>query len=138
VDQVGQTPCRVGPGVAGRPGFEAAWPEPWLPCIYTRSPSQWRKSVETAPPGQPTTTWCQTDLSKSVEVPFTPINTPPPPPSCLKLTHHTLFVVLYLYRFRFSSSCAGEAMSGVESRVFARGPKVISEIGELLYLYLSL
>jgi hypothetical protein len=27
--------------------------------------------------GRPTTTWCQTDLSKSVEVPSTPINTPP-------------------------------------------------------------
>jgi hypothetical protein len=26
--------------------------------------------------GRPATTWTQTDLSKSVEVPFTPINTP--------------------------------------------------------------
>jgi hypothetical protein len=41
------------------------------------------ESVEAAPPGRPVmwlgrmaTTWCQTDLSKSVEVPFTPINTP--------------------------------------------------------------
>jgi hypothetical protein len=34
------------------------------------------QSMEVAPPGRPDTTWCQTDLSKSVEVPFTPINTP--------------------------------------------------------------
>jgi hypothetical protein len=41
------------------------------------------ESVEAAPPGRldtwlsrPATTWCQTNLSKSVEVPFTPINTP--------------------------------------------------------------
>jgi hypothetical protein len=40
------------------------------------------KSVEATPPGrsttwlgQPSTTWHQTDLSNSVEVPFTPINT---------------------------------------------------------------
>jgi hypothetical protein len=39
--------------------------------------------VEASPPGRPTTwlgcpgtTWNQTDLSKSVDVPFTPINTP--------------------------------------------------------------
>jgi hypothetical protein len=39
--------------------------------------------VEAAPPvqpatwlGQPATTWHKTDLSKSVEVPFTTINTP--------------------------------------------------------------
>jgi hypothetical protein len=41
------------------------------------------ESVETAPPdwlatllGRPTTTWHQTNIFKSVEVPFTPINTP--------------------------------------------------------------
>jgi hypothetical protein len=41
------------------------------------------ESVEAAPPdrsatwlGRPATTWCDTDLSKSMEVPFTPINTP--------------------------------------------------------------
>jgi hypothetical protein len=40
------------------------------------------ESVEVAPPGRLAmwlgrlaTTWCQTDLSKSVEVPFTRINT---------------------------------------------------------------
>jgi hypothetical protein len=32
-----------------------------------------------------------------------------------KSTHHILLVVLYLYRFRFSSSSAGEALSGVKS-----------------------
>jgi hypothetical protein len=68
-----------------RPGFEAVQPEPWWPCVNTRrrSLSQWRKSVEAAPPDRPTmllgrsvTTWRQTDFSKSVEVPFTPINMP--------------------------------------------------------------
>jgi hypothetical protein len=29
-------------------------------------------------------------------------------------THHTILVVLHLYRFRFSSRSAGEALSGVE------------------------
>jgi hypothetical protein len=65
-------------GPVGWPGFEAVRSEPWLPHIYMRrrSPSRRRKSVEATPPGRPTTTWRQTDLSKSVEVPFTPINTP--------------------------------------------------------------
>jgi hypothetical protein len=84
VDKMGQTPSRVGPE-AGRPAFEAVWPKSWLPRIYTtrRSSNWWRKSVEAAPPsrlitwlGRSATTWRQTDLSKSVEVPFTPINTP--------------------------------------------------------------
>jgi hypothetical protein len=100
VDQVSQTLGRVGPG-AGWPRFEAVRPEPGLPCDHMRrrSPSQWRKAVEATPPGRPAmwlgrsaTTWCQTDLSKSVEVPFTPINTP----SRWKSTHHTHFVVLHL------------------------------------------
>jgi hypothetical protein len=41
--------------LASWPGFEAVWPEPWLSCVYTRriSLSQWRKSVEAAPPGRP-------------------------------------------------------------------------------------
>jgi hypothetical protein len=39
--------------LAGRPGFEAVWPEPWLPHVYMRrrSLSQWRKLVEATPPG---------------------------------------------------------------------------------------
>jgi hypothetical protein len=80
----GLDPGRVGTG-AGQPGFEAVWLEPWLQHLYTwrRSLSRWRKSVEAAPPGWPATwlgqsatTLCQTDLSKLVEAPFTPINTP--------------------------------------------------------------
>jgi hypothetical protein len=39
--------------------------------------------------------------------------------------------------FWFSSRSVGEALSGVESQVFARVSKVVSEIGDLLYLYLS-
>jgi hypothetical protein len=71
--------------LAGRPGFEAVWPTPWLPRAYMtrRMPSRWRKLVEAVPPCRPTTwlgrqtfTWRQTDLSKSMEVPFTPLNTP--------------------------------------------------------------
>jgi hypothetical protein len=42
----------------------------------SRRPRRWRKSVEAAPPSQPNTTWCQTDISKSVELPHVPINTP--------------------------------------------------------------
>jgi hypothetical protein len=37
-------------------GGRSTWPATWV--------------------GRPATTWCQTDLSMSVEVPFTPINTP--------------------------------------------------------------
>jgi hypothetical protein len=64
-------------GPAGRPGFEVVRPEPWLPHVYMRrrSPSRWRMSVEATPPRLSATTWCQTNLSKTVEVPFTPINT---------------------------------------------------------------
>jgi hypothetical protein len=67
------------------PGFEAVRPELWLPRVYTRRrrPSWWRKSVEGDPPGRPSmwlghpaSTWLQTDLSKPVKVPFTPISYP--------------------------------------------------------------
>jgi hypothetical protein len=51
--------------------------------MRSRRPRRWRKSVEAAPPcqpamwlGQPATTWCQTDFSKSVELSHNPINTP--------------------------------------------------------------
>jgi hypothetical protein len=73
--------------LAGRPCFMSVWPVASRTCVYTRSrrPWRWRKSVGTAPPGRPTTwlgrlatTWHQTDLSKSVELPHGPINTPPP------------------------------------------------------------
>jgi hypothetical protein len=57
--------------LAGQPGFEVVQPTPWLPCGYTRrrSPSRWRLLHPTS---RPATTWRQIDLSKSVEVPFTP------------------------------------------------------------------
>jgi hypothetical protein len=44
--------------LAGRPGFEAVPPEPWLPRVYTRrrSLSRWRKMVE-ATPNDWLTTW---------------------------------------------------------------------------------
>jgi hypothetical protein len=79
-------------GSAGRPNSSTGWPgfevvqsQPWLPRLYMRrrSLSRWRKSVQAAPPnqsttwhGRPTITWRQTHLSKSVEAPFTHINTP--------------------------------------------------------------
>jgi hypothetical protein len=58
VDQVDQTPGRVGPGVGqpnslvGQPWFEVVQPEPWLPRVYMRrrSPSRWRLLH---PAGQP-------------------------------------------------------------------------------------
>jgi hypothetical protein len=54
------------------------------------------------PTSRPATTWCQTNLSKSVEVPFTPINTP----IMMKVdTPHSFG----------SSPLAGEALLGVES-----------------------
>jgi hypothetical protein len=78
-------------GPTGRPNsladwlvFEAVQPTALWTCVYMRRgrPRQWGKSVEAAPPGQlatwlvrSATTWRQTDLSKSVEVPLTPINT---------------------------------------------------------------
>jgi hypothetical protein len=86
MDRVGQTPGRKG-SRADRPCFMPVWPTASRTCVYTRSrwPRRWRKSVEAAPLGQPTTwlgypatTWHQTDLSKSVELPHGPINTPPP------------------------------------------------------------
>jgi hypothetical protein len=64
--------------LATRPGFEAVQVELWLPRVYMRrrSPSRWRQLMEAAPTGWLATTWHQTDLSKLMEVPFTPINTP--------------------------------------------------------------
>jgi hypothetical protein len=83
--------------LADRPVFKVVHPETWLPCIYTRrrSPSQWRMLVEAAPPGRPATTWSQTDLSKSVEELFTPINTP----LTVRVDTHTT-----LWRFYLQSS----------------------------------
>jgi hypothetical protein len=78
-------PASQGVGLGGRPRFEVIRHEPWLPHIYIRRRrlSRWRKSVEAPPPGQPAmwlghpaSTWHQTNLSKSVEVSFTPKNTP--------------------------------------------------------------
>jgi hypothetical protein len=44
------------------------------------------------------TKWGQTDLSKSVEVPLTPINTPPPHGES-RYTHHTLEIPLVKLTF---------------------------------------
>jgi hypothetical protein len=76
---LGPAGCRN--SLPGRLGFEAVRPKPCLPLVYMmrRSPSRWRPLH---PGGQPRglvgrlTTWHQTNLSKSVEVTFTPINTP--------------------------------------------------------------
>jgi hypothetical protein len=67
--------------LASRPCFMSFWPTALWTHIYksSRRPRRWRKWMEVAPPGWPATTWCQTDLSKSVELPHGPINTPPPP-----------------------------------------------------------
>jgi hypothetical protein len=86
-------------------------------CLHAEEKAE---SVEATPPGwstmwlgRPASTWRQNELSSLVVVPFSPINTP----SRVKLTHHTHFVVLHMWRIWFSSSSAGEALSGVESRV---------------------
>jgi hypothetical protein len=47
--------------------------------------------VEAAPPGRPATTWCQTNFSKSVELPHGPINTPY---DGNEKTHHILEILL--------------------------------------------
>jgi hypothetical protein len=84
-DEWPQEPVGQPNSLATRLGFEAIQPSPWLPCIYTRRRrlSRWRNLVEATPLGRlamrlgrPASTWCQTNFSKSVEVPFTPINTP--------------------------------------------------------------
>jgi hypothetical protein len=71
---------------ASRPCFMSVWPTASRTHVYMRSrrPRQWRKLVEAAPPDRPdtwldrpATTWCQTDSSKSMELPYGPINTPP-------------------------------------------------------------
>jgi hypothetical protein len=71
--------------LAGLSCFMLVWPTASRTRVYMRSrrPRRWRKSVEAAPPDQSTTwlgrlatTWCQTELYKSVELPHGPINTP--------------------------------------------------------------
>jgi hypothetical protein len=76
--------------------------------------------VEAAPPGRlatwlgnPTTTWHQTDLSKSVEVPFTLINTS----LMVKVDTPQSTCSSPLVKVQFRSSSVGEALSEVESRV---------------------
>jgi hypothetical protein len=64
--------------LAGRPCFMSMWPEASRTRVYmwSRRPRWWRKSVEAAPPGRPATTWHQTNFSKLLELPHSPINTP--------------------------------------------------------------
>jgi hypothetical protein len=74
MDQVGQTTDRVGKG-AGRSAQLLGWPARVLggsarAFVATRLHEE---EMEAAPPGRPAMNRCQTDLSKSVEVPFTPI-----------------------------------------------------------------
>jgi hypothetical protein len=88
MDQVGQTPGRVGKGVSRSTQLLGRSARVWdglaRALVATRlHEEETPKSVEAAPPsraatwlGRPITTWRQTDLTKLVEVPFTPINTP--------------------------------------------------------------
>jgi hypothetical protein len=84
MDRVGQTPGQKGPR-ADRPCFMSVWPVASRTRVNTRTrrPRRWRKLVEAAPLsrsatwlGRPTTTWCQIEFSKLVELPHDPINTP--------------------------------------------------------------
>jgi hypothetical protein len=92
VDQVSQTPGRVGPRFS-RPA--KVWGGSIQALVDMRLHEEEKPaSVEADSPGRPATrlgrpatTWRQTDLSKSVGVPFTPINTP----SQWKSTHTTHF-----------------------------------------------
>jgi hypothetical protein len=81
----GQGPAGRPYSLAGQPCFMSVWPATSRTRDYTRSRSsrRWRKLVEGATPswlatwlGYLATTWCQTDLSMSVELPHGPINTP--------------------------------------------------------------
>jgi hypothetical protein len=78
MDQVGQTTDRVGKG-AGRSAQLLGWPARVLggsarAFVATRLHEEEKPElVEAAPPSRPATNRCQTDLSKSVEVPFPPI-----------------------------------------------------------------
>jgi hypothetical protein len=78
----GQTPGQVRPG-ASRPRrvFGSSTRNLVATCLHEEEKPE---SMEAAPlgrstmwPGCPATSWLQTDLSKSVEIPFTPISTPP-------------------------------------------------------------
>jgi hypothetical protein len=76
VDQVGQTAGRVGKG-AGQPAQLLGWPARVLGgsarafvAMHLHEEEK-PESVEVAPPHRPATNRCQTDLSKSMEVPFT-------------------------------------------------------------------
>jgi hypothetical protein len=82
---------------------------------------------------RPAVHFLQTDLAKSVETLLCPYISPPMAKG--SITHCTCSSPLV--NAQFNSSSTGEALSGVESRAFARAPEVLSEIGELLYLYLS-
>jgi hypothetical protein len=80
VDQVGKTPGRVSLGV-GRPTKVSGSLARALVAICLDKEDK-AESVEAAPPGRlatwlgcPTSIWRETDLSKSVEVPFNPIIT---------------------------------------------------------------
>jgi hypothetical protein len=75
MDRVGQT--------SGH--FMSVWPVASRTRVYTSSRRlrRWRKSVEAAPPGWPTTwlgwpatTWRKTGFSKSMKLPHDPINIP--------------------------------------------------------------
>jgi hypothetical protein len=63
--------------------------------------------------GWSATTWCVTDLTKSVTPPWTPIS---PLPVQIKATHTTYSSPLVKVSVS-SSSSTGEALSGVKSRV---------------------
>jgi hypothetical protein len=88
MDQVGQTLGRVGLGASWQAQYLGRSARVWggLPraWIATRLHEEEKpESVEAAAPGQPATghaqlvtMWCQTDLSKLLEVPLTPVNTP--------------------------------------------------------------
>jgi hypothetical protein len=86
---------------------EAVTRNPKLEVRHGGHPAMWL--------GRLANTWHITNLIKSVTPPWTPINTP----YRWNSRHHTLLVVLHMERSWFTSSTAGEALSGVKSRVKA-------------------
>jgi hypothetical protein len=126
-------PCGPRGWPVGRPRFEAVRLEPWLPRVYMRKriPSRWRPLH---PIGRPRVLVARPHLS---------------PNRPLQVGGGLIHLYKYLLTVKVDtphSTCISPLVkentlpigSQESSQVFARAPEVVLEIGEILYLYLSL